>query len=179
MSIFKKKLTLDDILKGIDDLPEEEKAKVHAKMQDLYKAEDEREIDKIEEEKADTDTDADEKAEEVDEESEEIGKDVDEVEEEVKDDEAEETTEEAEEPEIEAEEASDTEQEAAEDVHDEEGEGFDSTAIARIVRETVAEEVRKALASLNKPDREEQKPKVATSDQKAKFNRLMATYSVD
>lgn len=178
MSIFKKKLTLDDILKGIDSLSEEEKAKVHAKMQDLYKAEDEREIDKIEEEKADTDTEADEKAEEVKEESEEIGKDVDEVEEEVKDNEAEETTEEAE-PEIEAEEASDTEQEAAEEVHDEEGEGFDSTAIARIVRETVAEEVRKALASLNKPDREEQKPKVATSDQKAKFNRLMATYSVD
>ena len=178
MSIFKKKLTLDDILKGIDNLSEEEKAKVHAKMQDLYKAEDEREIDKIEDEKADTDTDADEKAEEVDEESEEIGKDVDEVEEEVKDDEAEETTEEAE-PEIEAEEPSETEQETAEEVHEEEGEGFDSTAIARIVRETVAEEVRKALASLGKPEPEEQKPKVATSDQKAKFNRLMATYSVD
>ena len=39
-------------------------------------------IDKIEEEKADSDTEADEKAEEVKEESEEIGKDVDEVEEE-------------------------------------------------------------------------------------------------
>ena len=74
--MFGKKITLDDILKGIDNLSDEEKEKVRDKMADLYKAEDEREIDKVEREKAETD----EKGEEEDEESEEIGKDVDEVE---------------------------------------------------------------------------------------------------
>lgn len=78
--MFGKKITLDDILKGIDKLSDEEKEKVRDKMADLYKAEDEREIDKVEREKADTDEKADEKGEEEDEESEEIGKDVDEVE---------------------------------------------------------------------------------------------------
>lgn len=76
--MFGKKVTLDDILKGIDNLSEEDKEKVRSKVADLDKAEDEREIDKIEEDKAGTD----EKADEVDEESEEIGKDVDEIEEE-------------------------------------------------------------------------------------------------
>lgn len=95
MALFgKKSLTLDEILKGIDGLSNEEKEKVHAKMQDLYKAEDEREIDKIEEDKAEDTETADEKAEEVKDESEEIGKDVDEVEEEVEDDETGEATEE-------------------------------------------------------------------------------------
>lgn len=79
----KKKLTLDEILKGVDKLSPEEKEKVKEKMEDLYKAEDEREVDKIEEEKADSDEVKDEKAEDVSEESEEVGKDVDEVEEEV------------------------------------------------------------------------------------------------
>lgn len=79
----KKKLTLDEILKGVDELTPEEQEKVKAKMEDLYKAEDEREIDKIEEEKADNDEVKDEKKEEVSEESEEIGKDVDKVEEKV------------------------------------------------------------------------------------------------
>ena len=98
MALFgKKSLTLDEILKGIDGLSDADKEKVYAKMQDLYKAEDEREIDKIKEEKADTEEKADEKGEEVKEESEEIGKDVDEVEEEVKTDEETETTEEGEE----------------------------------------------------------------------------------
>lgn len=78
--MFGKKITLDDILKGIDNLSDEEKEKVRDKMADLYKAEDEMEIDKVEREKADTDEKADEKGEEEDEESEEIGKDVDEVE---------------------------------------------------------------------------------------------------
>lgn len=84
MAIFGKegkKLSLDEILKGIDNLPEEDKMKVHEKMKDLYKAEDEREIDKIEREKADDNDKADEKFEDEKEESEEIGKDVDEVEE--------------------------------------------------------------------------------------------------
>ncbi|MBQ5929526.1 MAG: hypothetical protein IIX02_01925, partial [Clostridia bacterium] len=77
MAIFsKKKLTLDEILKGVEDLTAEEQEKVKAKMEDLYKAEGEREIDKIEEEKADSEDEKDEKAEEVSDESEEIGKDV-------------------------------------------------------------------------------------------------------
>ena len=66
--MFGKKITLDDILKGIDNLSDEEKEKVRDKMADLYKAEDEREIDKVEKEKADTDEKADEKGEEEDEE---------------------------------------------------------------------------------------------------------------
>ena len=82
-----KKLSLDEILKGIDSLSAEEQEQVHAKMQDLYKAEDAREIDKIEEDKADDSKTKNEKAEEVSEESEEIGKDVDEVENEVTEDE--------------------------------------------------------------------------------------------
>ena len=69
----KKKLTLDEILKGVDQLTPEEQEKVKAKMEDLYKAEDEREIDKVEEEKADSNEVKDEKKEEVSEENEEIG----------------------------------------------------------------------------------------------------------
>ena len=85
MALFSKKLSLDDILKGIDGLSDEEKAKVKEKVEDLDKAEDEREIDKIEEEKADNAEVADEKSEEKNEETEEIGKDVEEVETEVTD----------------------------------------------------------------------------------------------
>lgn len=86
MALFsKKKLSLDEILKGLESLSEEEKAQVKAKMDDLYKAEDEREIDKIEEDKASDSEEKDEKAEEVAEESEEIGKDVDSVEDTVED----------------------------------------------------------------------------------------------
>ena len=85
-----KKLTLDEILKGIENLSDTDKAKIKEKMDDLYKAEDEREIDKIEEEKSDNAETADEKKEEVAEESEEIGKDVDEVEKTAEEDEAEE-----------------------------------------------------------------------------------------
>ena len=76
-------MTLEEILKAIDSLTEEDKAKVKAKVQDLDKAEDEREIDKIEEDKAETPEVADEKKEEVKEESDEIGKTVDELKEEV------------------------------------------------------------------------------------------------
>ena len=46
MALFGKKLSLDEILKGIDELPAEDKEKVRTKMQDLDKAEDEREIAK-------------------------------------------------------------------------------------------------------------------------------------
>lgn len=64
-----------------EDKPEEEKPaddKAEAIEEDIMKAEDEREIDKIEEEKAETPEVADEKKEELNEESEEIGKKVDE-----------------------------------------------------------------------------------------------------
>ena len=100
-----KKLTLDDILKGIENLSDTDKAKVKENLKDLYKAEDEREIDKIEEEKSDNAETADEKKEEVAEESEEIGKDVDETEEEAETDEAEEKAKDTEEPEKEIENA--------------------------------------------------------------------------
>lgn len=98
MSLFKKKkLTLDEILESLSNLTDEEKASLKDKLDNLYKAEDEREIDKIEEDKADDATEADEKAEEKDEESEEIGKDVDELEEEAEADEESEPEEESEE----------------------------------------------------------------------------------
>lgn len=109
-----KKLSLDEILKGIDGLSAEEQEKVHTKMQDLYKAEDEREIDKIEEEKADDNETKDEKAEEVSEESEEIGKDVDEVKDKVAEDE-DETVEEVETEDADDEEVADAEEVVEED----------------------------------------------------------------
>ena len=85
MALFNKKLSLDEILKGLKELSPEDQAQVKEKMEDLYKAEDEREIDKIEEEKADDNEIKDEKSEEVADESEEIANDVDEVETEVMD----------------------------------------------------------------------------------------------
>ena len=89
MGLFSKKYTPDEILDLINGLPEDQKATLKAKFDDLYKAEDEREIDKIEEAKTDDTETADEKAEEVKEESEEIGKDVEEIEEEGEKDEGE------------------------------------------------------------------------------------------
>lgn len=83
MALFGKKMSLDEILKAIDTLTPDEQAKVKAKVEDLYKAEDEREIDKIEEVKGDNELGK----EEVNEESEKIAKDVDEIESEVKTDE--------------------------------------------------------------------------------------------
>ena len=83
MGLFsKKKITLDEILEALPNLTDEEKKALHEKTSDLYQAEDEREIDKIEEEKAEDAPEADEKADEVSEESKEIGHDVDEIEEE-------------------------------------------------------------------------------------------------
>lgn len=61
-------------------LSEEDRAKFKAELMDIDKAEDEREIDKIEEGKADNTEVADTKADEVNEESEEIGKDIDKAE---------------------------------------------------------------------------------------------------
>lgn len=64
-----------------EPVAEEEKPveaeQVEDKVEDIEKAEDEREIDKIEEEKAENSEKEDEKHEEVNEESKEIGKDVD------------------------------------------------------------------------------------------------------
>lgn len=91
-------MTLEEILKAIDSLPEEDKAKVKAKIQDLDKAEDEREIDKIEEEKSDVPEVEEDKAEDVKDESKEIGKDVDALKEEVSEEVPEEDLEEKEIP---------------------------------------------------------------------------------
>ncbi|MBQ0099419.1 MAG: hypothetical protein KBS91_02590 [Firmicutes bacterium] len=70
-----------DLDKMLESLTEEEKKELLGKLQDLDKAEDEREIDKIEEEKTEDPEIKEEKAEEVKEESEEIGEKVDETEE--------------------------------------------------------------------------------------------------
>lgn len=85
MALFGKKSPAEDIIKKFEALSDEDKEAVKKslfgeKAEDLEKAEDEREIDKIEEDKADDPEKADEKKEEVKEESEEIGKDVDEAE---------------------------------------------------------------------------------------------------
>lgn len=83
MALFgEKKSPVDKLWEAFDKLPDEDKASFRAKLEDIDKAEDEREIDKIEEEKAEEPEKADEKKEEVREESEEIGKEVDEAEEE-------------------------------------------------------------------------------------------------
>ena len=86
MALFGKKSPAEDIIKKFEALSDEDKEAVKKslfgeKAEDLEKAEDEREIDKIEEDKAENPEKADEKKEEVKEESEEIGKDVDEAEE--------------------------------------------------------------------------------------------------
>lgn len=122
--MFGKKLTLDDILKGIDNLPEEDKAKVKAKMEDLYKAEDEREIDKTEEEKSEGEK-SDEKREEVADESEEIGKDVDEIETEVGKDEETENADEKDEDEASETEDEETEEQDLEQHEEQDGGKFD------------------------------------------------------
>lgn len=86
MALFGKKSPAEDIIKKFEALSDEDKEAVKKslfgeKAEDLEKAEDEREIDKIEEDKAENPEKSDEKKEEVKEESEEIGKDVDEAEE--------------------------------------------------------------------------------------------------
>ena len=83
MALFDKKSPAEKVIELFDKLSEEDKNTVKShfgeKAEDLEKAEDEREIDKIEEEKADTEEVKEDKAEDVKEESEEIGKDVDEA----------------------------------------------------------------------------------------------------
>ena len=78
MALFKS--PFDRVMEMYNKLSDEEKGKVREGIMDVEKAEDEREIDKIEETKADNAEEREEKAEEVKEESEEIGEKVDEVE---------------------------------------------------------------------------------------------------
>ena len=141
-------MTLDEILKGIDELPEEDRAKVKDKMDDLYKAEDEREIDKIEEERAEDPETEEDKEEEKEEESEEIAKDVDEVEE---------TAEDAE--------------------HSEEHPESASNPLEQIIRQAVAEEVKNAIAALVKPSPEEKEPTPASDKDKKSIAEIEAIYS--
>ena len=71
------------LLSAYKDLNDDEKAKFKDYLMDINKAEDEREIDKIEETRAEKDNDtevADEKRDEVNEESEVIGTDIDKAE---------------------------------------------------------------------------------------------------
>lgn len=80
MALFDKKSSAEKVINLYNSLTDEDKEKVKnhfmEKVEDLEKAEDEREIDKIEEDKAETEPEKEEKKEEVTEESEEIGKDV-------------------------------------------------------------------------------------------------------
>lgn len=89
MALFDKKSSAEKVIELFDKLSDEDKEVVKShfgeKATDLEKAEDEREIDKIEEEKAENPEIKDDKAEDVKEESKEIGKDVDEAEEEQED----------------------------------------------------------------------------------------------
>lgn len=97
MALFKKKeekSPFETIMEAYNSLSDEDKDKVRATLQDVEKAEDEREVDKIEEDKAENIEDKDEKSEEVNEESEEIGEKIDEVEDEEKADEGEKETDE-------------------------------------------------------------------------------------
>lgn len=106
MALFDKKSPAEKVIELYEKLSDEDKEVVKShfgeKATDLEKAEDEREVDKIEEEKADSEEVKEDKAEDVKEESEEIGEDVDtaiaeEPQEEASVEEAEEVTEEAEE----------------------------------------------------------------------------------
>lgn len=74
------KSAYERILDLYNSLNDEEKQKIKAEIEDINKAEDEREIDEIEEDKADDTAIADEKAEEVAEESEEIANDIEDAE---------------------------------------------------------------------------------------------------
>lgn len=178
MSLFKKKPTLDEILSGIYQLSDEEKEKVHAKMQDLYKAEDEREIDKIEEDKTEDPEKKDEKHEEVEEESEEIGADVDEVDEEVEDEpdteDAEADAEDGAKSEAEGEEESEAEESEQEDPAEK---GGLSEVIKDMIAATIREEVAKAFAELNKPSKEETEPHEADEDDRDSLKAVEALYN--
>ena len=84
MALFNGKSSAEKVIEMFDKLSDEDKEVVKShfgeKVEDLEKAEDEREVDKIEEEKADTEEVKEDKAEDVAEESEQIGEDVNEAE---------------------------------------------------------------------------------------------------
>ena len=83
MAIFEKKSPAEKIIELFNKLSDEDKEVVKShfgeKTTDLEKAEDEREVDEIEEKKSDSNEAKEEKAEEVKEESKEIEKDVNEA----------------------------------------------------------------------------------------------------
>ena len=83
MALLDKKSPAEKFIELYEKLSDEDKEVVKShfgeKATDLEKAEDEREVDKVEEEKADSEEVKEDKAEDVKEESEEIGKDVDEA----------------------------------------------------------------------------------------------------
>ena len=129
MALFGKKSPDEDIVKKFEALSDEDKEAVKKslfgeKAEDLEKAEDEREIDKIEEDKAENPEKADEKKEEVKEESEEIGKDVDEAEEDEKTEDVPTETEETAEDERKEEDKADIEEDVRK--HDEVMDGFNA-----------------------------------------------------
>lgn len=158
--MFGKKRTLDEILKDIANLSDEDKAKIKDKMDDLYKAEDEREVDKIEEDKAENPETKSEKKEEVEEESEEIGKDVDETEDEVEEDEEEES-----EPTEETDEEEDTEEPDEENSEDEEEPQEDNTDKLGEILDRLSK-IEAAIEGFNR------KPKEADSETADKLSAL-------
>lgn len=158
--MFGKKRTLDEILKDIANLSDEDKAKIKDKMDDLYKAEDEREVDKIEEDKAENPETKSEKKEEVKEESEEIGKDVDETEDEVEEDEEEES-----EPTEETDEEEDTEEPDEENSEDEEEPQEDNTDKLGEILDRLSK-IEAAIEGFNR------KPKEADSETADKLSAL-------
>lgn len=158
--MFGKKRTLDEILKDIANLSDEDKAKIKDKMDDLYKAEDEREVDKIEEDKAENPETKSEKKEEVKEESEEIGKDVDETEDEVEEDEEEES-----EPTDEPDEEEATEEPDEENSEDEEEPQEDNTDKLGEILDRLSK-IEAAIEGFNR------KPKEADSETADKLSAL-------
>ena len=158
--MFGKKRTLDEILKDIANLSDEDKAKIKDKMDDLYKAEDEREVDKIEEDKAENPETKSEKKEEVEEESEEIGKDVDETEDEVEEDEEEES-----EPTDEADEEEDTDEPDEENSEAEEEPQEDNTDKLGEILDRLSK-IEAAIEGFNR------KPKEADSETADKLSAL-------
>lgn len=158
--MFGKKRTLDEILKDIANLSDEDKAKIKDKMDDLYKAEDEREVDKIEEDKAENPETKSEKKEEVEEESEEIGKDVDETEDEVEEDEEEES-----EPTDEPDEEEATEEPDEENSEDEEEPQEDNTDKLGEILDRISK-IEAAIEGFNR------KPKEADSETADKLSAL-------
>ena len=80
MALFERKSPYAKLVEDYHKLSPKDREKFHAEILDVEKAEDEREIDKVEAEKAESPEKEDEKREEVKEESKEIGKEINEAE---------------------------------------------------------------------------------------------------